>query len=69
MPSAFDLSLYLITDPRLCAGRGVLDTVLRAVAGGASLVQLRDREASSADLATLARALLSQLRPLRVPLM
>lgn len=41
-----DLSLYLVTDSALCGARGVLATVIDAVAGGISTVQVRDKTAS-----------------------
>lgn len=41
-----DLSLYLVTDPALCGVRGVVETVRQAVAGGVSIVQLRDKLAT-----------------------
>lgn len=41
-----DLSLYLVTDPQLCGRRGVIETVRQAVAGGVTIVQLRDKDAS-----------------------
>lgn len=41
-----DLSVHLVTDPELCGDRGVVDTVRDAVAGGVSVVQLRDKSAS-----------------------
>src|SRR5690625_2987342 len=37
--------IYLVTDPDLCAPRGVPATVAAAVAGGVHTVQLRDKEA------------------------
>lgn len=42
-----DLSVYLVTDPDQCAARGrtVAETVERAVAGGVTAVQVRDKEA------------------------
>ena len=61
-PDPLDLSLYLVTDTRLCGGRlGVLDTVSAAVAGGVTTVQLRDPDASTRDLVELARALRDRL--------
>ncbi|WP_127088426.1 thiamine phosphate synthase [Aquabacter cavernae] len=68
MARAFDLSLYLVTDPRQTAQRGLLETVRAAVAGGVTLVQLRDPDAKGRALAEQARALLALLRPLGVPL-
>ena len=47
-----DLSLYLVTDPTLCGDRGVTETVRLAVDGGASIVQLRDKEATDAETVT-----------------
>lgn len=69
MPRPFDLSLYLVTDPRLTAERGLLETVRAAVAGGVTLVQLRDPDAKGRALAEQARALLDLLRPLGIPLL
>jgi thiamine-phosphate pyrophosphorylase len=63
-----DLALYLVTDPGLCAARGLLATVLAAVAGGAGVVQLRDKAADDAELTRLARALKAALAPVGVPL-
>jgi len=68
MSGALELSAYLITDRVLCGERGVLEVVRRAVEGGVSLVQLRDPEAKTGQLVEQARALLSVLRPARVPL-
>lgn len=45
-----DLSLYLVTDTRLCGERGVPATVAAAIEGGATVVQLRDPEASGREL-------------------
>jgi len=41
-----DLSVYLVTDPRLLAGRDRVDVVARAIDGGATVVQYRDKDAS-----------------------
>ncbi len=62
-----DLSLYLITDRTLCGARGVLDTVHEAIAGGVTVVQLRDPEAKTRALVEEARALLALLRPAGIP--
>jgi thiamine-phosphate pyrophosphorylase len=63
-----DLSLYLITDPRLCAQLGLVETVLAAVAGGATLVQLRDKDASDEAFVAMGRQLKSALGQAGVPL-
>ena len=45
-----DLTLYLVTDTAMCGARGVPETVRRAVAGGATTVQVRDPDASGREL-------------------
>ena len=57
-----DLRLYLITDQQLCAARGLVETVRQAVAGGVTMVQLRDKQATTAERITLAQALLAELQ-------
>ncbi|PWE31583.1 thiamine phosphate synthase [Pararhodobacter marinus] len=57
MKPAFDLSLYLVLDPGLCAGIGMVDTARRAVAGGATMVQLRDKTGGTAAMVETGRAL------------
>ncbi len=69
MSPRFDLSLYLVTDPDMTAQRGVVETVAAAVAGGVTIVQLRDKTGSARALAAAGRALLAQLRPLGIPLL
>ncbi|MEQ6917744.1 thiamine phosphate synthase [Halomonas aquatica] len=56
-----DLSLYLITDRGLCAEHGLVETVVAAVRGGVTLVQLRDKHASDAELVDQARRLKAAL--------
>lgn len=63
-----DLSVYLVTDPDLAGDRALLDVVGEAVAGGASLVQLRDKDAEACNLLEQALALKALLAPHRVPL-
>ncbi|WP_097109004.1 thiamine phosphate synthase [Hoeflea halophila] len=62
------LRLYLVTDPVLCADLGVVETVRRAVAGGVTMVQLRDKQASTQERVSLARALMQVLDGTGVPL-
>jgi thiamine-phosphate pyrophosphorylase len=62
------LRLYLVTDPALCRARGVVATVQEAVAAGVTMVQLRDKEATTAERITLAQALKAALRGTGVPL-
>jgi thiamine-phosphate pyrophosphorylase len=40
----FDLSLYVITDAGLARGRDQVDVIEAAIRGGATMVQLRDKE-------------------------
>lgn len=63
-----DLAVYLITDPVLCAGRGLVATVQAAVAGGATIVQLRDKGATDTALIEQGRALRAALAGTGVPL-
>jgi thiamine-phosphate pyrophosphorylase len=69
MRPGLDLSVYLVTDPGLCAGRGVEATVRAAVRGGVTVVQLRDKQAPDAELVALARALRGALAGTGVPLL
>ncbi len=62
------LRLYLVTDRDLSLGRPLQEIVTEAVAGGATMVQLREKEASTADFVALARQLKATLAPLGVPL-
>jgi hydroxymethylpyrimidine kinase/phosphomethylpyrimidine kinase/thiamine-phosphate diphosphorylase len=48
-----DLSLHLVTDAALCGERGVVATVDAAVAGGVTVVQLRDKTATDAETVDL----------------
>ncbi len=63
-----DLSLYLVTDPGLCASHGLEETVVAAVRGGVTLVQLRDKHASDGELIDQARRLKTALAGSGVPL-
>ncbi|MBP2216451.1 thiamine phosphate synthase [Arthrobacter sp. CAN_C5] len=47
------LSLYLVTDTGLCQPTPVADVVAAAVAGGATMVQVRDKNASTRGLLQL----------------
>jgi thiamine-phosphate pyrophosphorylase len=57
----FDLSLYLVLDPGLCAGIGMVETARAAVAGGATMVQFRDKQAGTAQMIATGRALKAAL--------
>ena len=62
------LALYLVTDPDLCAKFGLIETVKAAVAGRVSIVQLRDKYATTAQLISQAKALQPILASHNVPL-
>lgn len=64
----FDLSLYLVLDPDLCADLGMVETVRLAVAGGATMVQLRDKQAGTARLVETGCAIRAVLAGTGVPL-
>ena len=64
----FNLSLYLVTDRGLAGGRDISWIVREAVAGGVTMVQLREKDCSTAEFVTLAKELKAALQPLGVPL-
>lgn len=61
MRPTFDLAVYLVLDPGLCAGIGMVETARRAVAGGATMVQLRDKDGGTARMIETGRALKTAL--------
>jgi thiamine-phosphate pyrophosphorylase len=63
-----DVALMLITDAAMTAARGLVETVLAAVEGGATMVQLRDKTVPDQVLVETAHTLKSRLAPLGVPL-
>lgn len=65
---AVDWTLYLVTDAPACGSRGVVATVREAVAGGVSVVQLRDHEATTRALCRAAEAVRVVLEGTGVPL-
>jgi thiamine-phosphate pyrophosphorylase len=60
--------LMVLTDAALLKGRDAVDVCRRAVAGGATAIQVRLKDASAADAAALARALVAGL-PAAVPVL
>jgi thiamine-phosphate pyrophosphorylase len=63
-----DWSLYLVTDRALALGRPIEWVVAEAVAGGVTVVQLREKDCSTREFVALARRLVAMLSPLGVPL-
>lgn len=68
MRPRFDPRLNLVAGPGDCRGRSLLDVAAAACAGGATLVQLRNKRADTRDLLEQARALKALLDPLGVGL-
>ncbi|KAI9091168.1 thiamine-phosphate pyrophosphorylase [Phlyctochytrium arcticum] len=65
-----DLSLYLVTDSGLLPeGRDLVDTVAEAIAGGVTLVQLREKKLGTRSFLALAQRLLKVCRAAGVPLL
>ena len=63
-----DWSVYVITDREAAGERPLSQVVRRAVAGGATVVQLRDKRATTRELIELGRALHGITRRAGVPL-
>lgn len=62
------LKLYLVTDRELSMGRSLEEVVYESVKGGVTVVQLREKEASTGEFIELARRLMKLLKPLNIPL-
>ena len=60
--------LCLVTDRGLARGRSLIDIALAAVAGGATMAQLREKTLPTRAFIEEARALKDRLAPLGVPL-
>lgn len=65
---SLDLSVYVITDRRLAGDRSILDVVRAAIRGGATVIQLREKEATTREMVELGRALLEITRAAGIPL-
>lgn len=62
------LKLYLVTDRELSLGRSLEEVVSESVAGGVTIVQLREKDASTGEFIDLATRLKNILKPLGIPL-
>ena len=69
MTRPLDLSLYLVTDPQLGGSRDLIEIVEAAIAGGVTIVQLRDPNAGTRKLVETAEKLLQVTRAHSVPLL
>src|SRR5215475_8775546 len=64
-----DLRLYALVDPERANGRALDELARRVVAGGATLVQLRDKHGATRRLVAEARAIKQALTASGVPLL
>ena len=62
------LKLYLVTNRGLSLGRSLEEVVSEAVAGGVTMVQLREKDTSTGEFIRLACKFSDLLRPLGIPL-
>jgi thiamine-phosphate pyrophosphorylase len=63
-----DWSVYVITDRGVAGDRSILEVVRAAIRGGASVVQLREKSATTREMIELGRALHGVTEPAGVPL-
>ncbi|MGQ4275212.1 thiamine phosphate synthase [Terrihabitans sp. B22-R8] len=68
MTPKFDLSLYLVAGRTSCGDRNLLDLVEEALAGGVTIVQLRDPDLPVRELVEDGRALRGLLKGRGIPL-
>ena len=62
------LKLYLVTDRDMSLGRSLEEVVRDAVAGGVTIVQLREKDAPTGKFIELGRRLMAMLKPLGIQL-
>lgn len=67
MANSVDLSLYALVDPDTAGGHRLDDLAQKVVAGGATLVQLRDKTGTTRRLIEESRAILTALAGSGVP--
>lgn len=68
MKPEFDLSLYLVAGPSDCRNGNLVETVMAAIDGGVTIVQLRDKKLPDADFITLGKSLREAMAGTQVPL-
>jgi thiamine-phosphate pyrophosphorylase len=64
-----DVRLYALVDPERAGEHGLADLAWMLAAGGATLVQLRDKHGDTRTMVEEARAIKANLAPMRVPLL
>ena len=69
MPNAVDLRVYALLDPQRLGAWDLADLAGRVVAGGATVVQLRDKLGTTRQMVERARAIKAALRTSGVPLL
>ena len=67
-PENIDYSLYLVTDRSLARGRPTIDIVTAAVLGGATMVQLREKDCPTLEFIEQALSIKDFLRTRNIPL-
>lgn len=68
MKSNIDYSLYLCTDRSLMSCKTIEESVEQAIAGGVTVVQLREKDCSTREFYELAKRVQKITRPNRIPL-
>jgi thiamine-phosphate diphosphorylase len=70
VPNPVDLRLYAVTDPSMIdsSGLSVADAVSAAIEGGATIIQLREKNCGGKEFATRAAAVMERCRAAGVPL-
>ena len=63
----FDPRLYVVLDPAVAGARPLLEIARQALAGGATMLQLRDKRSSDRAVLAAAEALAALCRAARVP--
>ena len=67
--SAIDYTLYLVTDSGMVGDKDLIEEVKKAVEGGVTLVQLREKEICTRDFYRLALRMKEMLSGMNIPLL
>ncbi len=63
-----DLRLYLVTDRSFLNGRNLIDVVMQAIAGGVTMIQLREKDIDTRTFIELGLELKRNLQQVNIPL-
>lgn len=66
--NCIDLSLYLVTHREGLSLEVFYETILKAVRGGVSIVQLREKDTDALEFLTIGKGLIDILKPIGIPL-